>query len=104
MPVHKITGVKSPEPGHAIRVNVDGTDVAVFNQGGRLFAIAATCTHEGGPLDEGDVESLRVTCPWHGSVFDIQTGRVLQGPAEESVKAFRVRAEDDALIFETSGA
>src|SRR5205807_10289517 len=51
------------------RVDAGGMPALVVRREGRLFAIAATCSHAGGPLDEGTLEGTRVTCPWHGSIF-----------------------------------
>lgn len=89
----------APPTGKAVRVVVEGTPVAVFNVGGELYAIGAVCPHEGGPLDEGEVEDGRVTCPWHGSVFELKTGKVLTPPARKDVPVFDVRKEGDSLIL-----
>jgi nitrite reductase/ring-hydroxylating ferredoxin subunit/uncharacterized membrane protein len=69
--------------GDAMRtVELDGTTVLIArNAAGQICAIANTCSHLGGPLDEGSREGDVVTCPWHGSRFDICTGRVIEGPA-----------------------
>lgn len=96
----KVLGVKPPEPGRAIRVTVENTPVAVFNVGGVLFAVDAKCTHVGGPLDRGSVVSTIVTCPLHGSQFDLQTGAVVRGPAIKPVKSYRVQTEADGLAIE----
>jgi len=95
-----LKGVTPPADGKSLRVNADGRDVAVFNRGGALFAIDAECTHAGGPLDEGEVTDHRVECPWHGSVFDIETGKVLRGPAAKPIRAYRVISEKDGLVLE----
>jgi nitrite reductase/ring-hydroxylating ferredoxin subunit len=65
------------------RVEVDGVAVAVTRsrRTGEPCAIAATCTHLGGPLDEGTREGDSIVCPWHGSQFDLCTGDVEHGPA-----------------------
>lgn len=83
-----------------MRVQVDGHAVAVFNVGGSLFAIGAECTHVGGPLDDGVVTGHRVECPWHGSVFDIETGKVLRGPATSPVVVYRAFMDKDGLVLE----
>jgi nitrite reductase/ring-hydroxylating ferredoxin subunit len=61
---------------------------------GRLYAIAAVCSHAGGPLDEGQLNGTRVTCPWHGSVFCVTSGQVRGGPATFSQPRFAVREEE----------
>lgn len=97
---YRVSTVTPPSPGKAIRVEVGGTPVAVFNVAGTLFALDATCPHQGGPLDEGDVEGGKVTCPWHGSIFDLRTGAVESPPAEKGVTAYNVRREGDDLVLE----
>ena len=101
MAVWKLPGVRSPEPGKATRVSIDGTPVAVFNINGRIYGVDAHCTHVGGPLDRGTVENGAVTCPLHGSQFDLVTGAVRRGPATQPVRAYRVRQEPDGLVLES---
>jgi nitrite reductase/ring-hydroxylating ferredoxin subunit len=72
-------------------VEVGGQKIAVFNLGGRCYAIENTCPHRGGPLAEGTMAGDEVICPWHGSRFNIKTGAVLTPPARQDVKSFLVR-------------
>jgi nitrite reductase/ring-hydroxylating ferredoxin subunit len=55
------------------------------------------CTHRGGPLHEGDVEGQSIVCPWHGSTFDLRTGRVVRGPASVGQPAYESRVQDGRL-------
>jgi len=96
----KAPGVKAPGPGTAVRVTVDTMTVAVFNVGGVIYAVDAKCTHVGGPLDKGPVSGTTVTCPLHGSQFDLRTGAVVRGPAGRPVRCYRVREEPDGLAIE----
>jgi nitrite reductase/ring-hydroxylating ferredoxin subunit len=66
---------------------------AVFNVAGGFCATQAKCTHRGGPLNEGKLEGSTVTCPWHGTQYNVCTGAVLRGPATEPVKTYRVVVE-----------
>ena len=102
VPVWTVPGARPPEPGHSLRITVNGTPVAVFNVGDRLLAVAASCTHVGGPLDRGSVNGGAVTCPLHGSQFDLASGRVLRGPATQAVRSYRVTRQGDDLVFETA--
>jgi nitrite reductase/ring-hydroxylating ferredoxin subunit len=70
-------------------------DVAVFNAEGQLCATHARCTHKQGPLSEGTLDGSTVTCPWHGSQFDVCTGAVRRGPAEDRLATCRVTVEGD---------
>ena len=78
-------------PGSAALVG----DVAVFNVNGGFCATHAKCTHKQGPLNEGTLDGSTVTCPWHGSQFDVCTGAVLQGPAKDPLKTYRVTVDGD---------
>jgi nitrite reductase/ring-hydroxylating ferredoxin subunit len=70
------------EGGAMKRVEIDGEPALVTRAAnGRVCAIAARCSHLGGPLDEGERDGDVVTCPWHGSQFDVCTGEVVAGPA-----------------------
>ena len=74
--------------------------VAVANVGGRFYAFDDTCTHEGCSLAEGDLEETILTCSCHGSQFDVTSGAVLEGPAQEPVKTHDTRVEDGDLEIE----
>ncbi len=80
-------------PGTATVVSVEGKSIALFNVGGTLYATANECTHVGGPLGNGRLDGTVVTCPWHGSQFDVTSGQMLKGPARRPVAGYRVRVE-----------
>lgn len=73
------------------QVDVDGTPVLLTRVAGRIVAIGDRCTHRGGPLAEGERVGNCVTCPWHGSRFDLVTGEVLRGPATRPAAVYEVR-------------
>lgn len=77
-------------PGQMTLVDVDGEDVAVYNVSGAFYATDNACTHADGPLNEGTLDGKVVTCPWHGSCFDVITGAVVCGPATEPVDTYKV--------------
>ena len=70
-----------------------GTTVAVANVGGTMYAFDDTCTHRGCSLAEGELEETTVTCGCHGSEFDVRTGDVLSGPAEDPVAHYELKVE-----------
>ena len=80
----------------------DGRKFGVFNCGGDLLAIEDRCSHDDGPLAEGDfdAESCTVECPRHGSLFDLRTGRPKSLPAYQPVDTFEVRADDGEVKLE----
>jgi nitrite reductase/ring-hydroxylating ferredoxin subunit len=77
--------------GELMGTIVDGEDVVVAKVSGELRALGGACTHEGGPLSEGEIEDGTVMCPWHGSMFDLQTGQAVAPPATEGVAVYEVR-------------
>ncbi len=77
--------------------DVRGTKIAVANVAGTFYAFGDTCTHLACSLAEGDLEETTVTCPCHGSEFDVVSGEVLRGPARVPVGSFEVRAEGGNL-------
>ena len=78
--------VSEVPPGSALLVG----DVAVFNVAGSFCATQEKCTHKQGPLSKGKLEGSTVTCPWHGSQFNVCTGAVVTGPAKDPLKTYRV--------------
>jgi nitrite reductase/ring-hydroxylating ferredoxin subunit len=85
--------IRQVAPGQSKLIRVDAQAVAVYNVGGDFFATQEECTHARGPLSEGDLNGRVITCPLHGSRFDVTTGKVLAGPAREPLKTFRVTVE-----------
>ena len=79
-----------------------GTFVGVYNCGGQLYAIEDRCSHDDGPLCEGEWEedTCRVICPRHGSAFDLRSGRPLSLPAYEPVPTYPVVVEDGIVRVE----
>jgi nitrite reductase/ring-hydroxylating ferredoxin subunit len=67
------------------------------SQAGEVCALANTCTHLGGPLAEGSREGDTVTCPWHGSRFDLRTGAVVEGPAVFAQPCLEARVRDGKI-------
>jgi 3-phenylpropionate/trans-cinnamate dioxygenase ferredoxin subunit len=76
--------------------------VGVYNCGGELYAIEDRCSHDDGPLCEGDWDEdlCRVVCPRHGSMFELSTGRPMTLPATEPVKTYPVRVVEGTIVVE----
>ncbi|HEU0165116.1 MAG TPA: Rieske 2Fe-2S domain-containing protein [Thermomicrobiales bacterium] len=79
------------------RVVVEGDPVVLVRQGERVLAASATCTHLGGPLDEGELKDGCLTCPWHGSVFALADGHVVNGPATSPLTTYATRVRDGQI-------
>jgi len=87
-------------PGQGKAVDVAGKRIAVFNVGGTYYAIDDSCTHRGGPLSEGILEGNEVICPWHGAIFDVNSGAVLGAPAPKGVQKYNVRVSGAEIEIE----
>jgi nitrite reductase/ring-hydroxylating ferredoxin subunit len=94
----QVAKVDDVPPGSATVVDVKGIEVALINSGGEYYAIGNECTHAGGSLGEGDlVEENQIECPLHGSVFDVTTGEVVNGPADEPVPSYEVKVDNGVI-------
>jgi 3-phenylpropionate/trans-cinnamate dioxygenase ferredoxin subunit len=85
-------------PGGRLLADVDGRAIAVFHVEGSFYAIDDGCTHDGGPLAEGELEGAEIRCPRHGARFDVRTGRALCLPAFEPVATHRVEVRGDDVF------
>lgn len=84
--------------GERLFIQVDDLPIVVFNIAGSLFAIGDVCSHDDGPLGDGDLDQFEVTCPRHGAVFDVRSGKVLSLPAIVDIPAYPVRIEDGQIL------
>ena len=80
-----------------VRVEVEGVAVLLVRIDDKITALANTCTHLGGPLNEGTLEGDSIRCPWHGSRFCLTDGAVLDGPATFPERVFDVRVRDGQI-------
>jgi 3-phenylpropionate/trans-cinnamate dioxygenase ferredoxin subunit len=89
-------------PGAMRLVEWDDLEIGVFNCAGTVYAIEDRCSHDDGPLVEGelDQEKCTIECPRHGSRFDLQTGKPLTLPAYVPVETFPVIIENDTIKLE----
>jgi len=85
------------QPGDRIVVEVGRHWVAIFNVDGTYYAIDDVCTHDDGPLAEGELTVCIIECPRHGATFDIRDGKVLSAPALRDVQAYQVRVENENI-------
>ena len=82
--------VEAISTGKPVHIEIDGTGIAVFRLEQKFYAIEDVCTHDGGPLAEGELEGSVIQCPRHGARFDVKTGKALCFPAFEPVTVHRV--------------
>lgn len=100
MAKHKVANVSEIAPGTTRRVVVDSMELLLCNVGGKIYAIEDVCTHDGGPLDQGELEGECVVCPRHGATFDVRTGDALTLPAVLPLMTFDVTVEGDEIFVD----
>jgi 3-phenylpropionate/trans-cinnamate dioxygenase ferredoxin component len=100
MSEYRVAKTSDIPPGQTKAFHVDEIDVLVCNVDGSFYAIEDICTHDGGRLDQGEVEGSIVVCPRHGATFDVRTGEALTLPAVMPVMTFAVRVDGDDLYVE----
>jgi 3-phenylpropionate/trans-cinnamate dioxygenase ferredoxin subunit len=75
--------------------------IAICNVDGSYYAIEDVCTHDGGPLDQGDLEDDEIECPRHGARFNVRTGEATLMPAVMPVRTFPIKIEGDRVLVST---
>ena len=83
--------------GERLFVTIEDKSIVIFNVAGNLYAIADLCSHDNGPLGDGDLEGDEVVCPRHGARFDIRTGKTMGLPAVVDILAYPVRVMDGVI-------
>lgn len=94
---YPVAGLDELPSGERLFIDLAGVPLVVINFGGEVFAIQDVCTHDDGPLGEGDVDDHQISCPRHGARFDLRTGKVLTLPAIVDVPTYPVRIVDGII-------
>ena len=95
------TNSEIPEGGK-LYVELDERLVVIFRAGGDLYCLDDVCTHDGGPLGEGQLNGYEIACPRHGAKFDMRTGQALTMPATEATAVHEIKAEGDDVLVRLS--
>jgi glycine betaine catabolism B len=95
----RVADIKDIQSSTMKAVEVAGEKVCVANVEGKYYAIGNVCTHVGGPLAEGTLESYEIECPWHGSKFDVRSGEPTRPPARRPEPTYEVKVEDNNLLI-----
>ncbi len=86
-------------------VEIEGREIAILHLDGKYFAIDNSCPHMGGPLSMGELEDATVKCPWHGAIFDLNSGEPISGPTDRGVRTYEIRVSGAYLeLFWTKAA
>jgi 3-phenylpropionate/trans-cinnamate dioxygenase ferredoxin subunit len=83
--------------GERLFVDIEGKPLVIFNIAGQFFSIGDICSHDDGPVGEGDIEGNNIVCPRHGGEFEIRTGKAVQLPAVVDIPAYPVKVVDGMI-------
>jgi 3-phenylpropionate/trans-cinnamate dioxygenase ferredoxin subunit len=87
-------------PGKTLRVAFGNEAVLLCNVDGRIYAIEDRCSHDGGELDQGELDGCRIECPRHGAYFDVTDGNALTLPAIVPLRTFALRVESNDIYID----
>jgi len=82
------------KPGERLLIEVDDLPIAVFYVDGKYYAIGDVCTHDDGPLGDGELDGHQIVCPRHGARFDIRSGKALTLPAVVDTPWYPTQVKD----------
>lgn len=84
--------------GERLFVEIGDRPIVVFNIAGQYYAIGDICTHDDGPLGDGELEGYHIVCPRHGAEFDVRNGKAMSMPAVVDIPAYPVRVQAGKLL------
>jgi nitrite reductase/ring-hydroxylating ferredoxin subunit len=93
----KVLAADALKEGEPQRAEANGVPIVLVRQHDHVYALAETCSHQGGPLSEGTVEEGCIICPWHGSRYAVDDGSLLDGPSTYSQPAFETRIREGQI-------
>ena len=94
---YEIAAAEDVPNGERLFVEIDEAYLVVFNIAGDIYAIEDVCSHDDGPLGDGDLEGHEVICPRHGAHFDVRNGKALTFPAVEDIPAYPIQIVDGKI-------
>ncbi len=100
----KVAAIDEIKPGQRKIIDFEDITVALLNVDGDYYCIEDVCTHDGGPVAEGELDGFVIECPRHGALFDIRDGRVLSMPAVVPVPTYEVRIEGKDIVIASPDA
>lgn len=80
-------------------ITIEENKILLLNLNGEIYAIGSRCPHKGLSLAQGKIEGNIITCPYHGSRFDVVTGQVIKGPAKEGLPVYEVKVEEKDILI-----
>jgi 3-phenylpropionate/trans-cinnamate dioxygenase ferredoxin component len=93
----RITSVQEIPDGERLFFEIDELPIVLYALNGNYYATGDQCSHDGGPIGEGQIEGNEIICPRHGARFDIRTGKVTRFPAVKDIPCYPVRIVEDQI-------
>lgn len=94
----KVASLKDLAVSKLMRIKTDTTDICLAYVDGKVFAVDDMCSHEDASLAKGSLHGECVKCPLHGSRFDLNSGEALDEPAEDKIKTYKVKIQDNDIL------
>jgi len=94
----EVAKVSEISKGEIKATEAGGKNILLANLDGEIYAFDSRCPHVGLSLDKGTLEGNVITCPHHGSRFDVTTGKLIKGPAKKDLPTYKVKIEGDAVL------
>jgi 3-phenylpropionate/trans-cinnamate dioxygenase ferredoxin component len=95
----KIASVGDLPENERLFFELEGQPLVIVNLAGKLFAFGDVCTHDNGPLGDGELDGFEIICPRHGARFDIRTGKATKSPAFKDIPSFPVKVENGEIFI-----
>ncbi len=93
----QVTAAQEIPEGERVFFEIDGLPIVLFAISGKFYATGDQCSHDGGPIGEGQVEGYEIICPRHGARFDIRTGKATRMPAVRDIPYYPIRVVNDMI-------
>ncbi len=100
MAMQRVASAGDVPEGQVHVIELDGQEIALCHAEGDFYAIDNVCTHDGGPLDQGELDGCQIECPRHGARFDVRSGRALTLPAVTPVHRYAVELRDGEIYVD----
>lgn len=97
----KVATTADIPPGERFYYEFEEETVIIFNLSGTFFCVADLCSHDDGPLEDGDLNGHEIECPRHGARFDIRSGKALCLPATQPIPVYEVKVENGDIFVQS---
>ena len=95
----RVASLEEMQAGQPLLVEAAGTPVVLVRAGDTVYACNDICTHQGGPLSEGKLSGTRLSCPWHGWMFDVKTGECVMPSRGGAVPSYPTRVDETGGVW-----